>query len=66
MDAGSRLQVQSYNNRNARELDRGGVSLLIMEAKFVEASETARELLRVKKNDVGVAPALPIQIYVDK
>uniref|UniRef100_A0AAV1UAX8 Uncharacterized protein n=1 Tax=Peronospora matthiolae TaxID=2874970 RepID=A0AAV1UAX8_9STRA len=45
----------------------GGVSLSTMEAEFVAASEVARELLGLREMlcEVGVEPALPMQLRVD-
>ena len=38
-----------------------------MEAEFVAASEMARELLGLREmlSEVGMAPALPMKLYVD-
>ena len=44
-----------------------GVSLSTMEAEFVAASETARELLGVWEilMEVGLTPILPMRMHVD-
>ena len=44
----------------------GGVSLSTMEAEFVAASDMARELLGLREmlSEVGIAPALPMKLYV--
>ena len=45
----------------------GGVSLSTMEAEFVATSEMERELLGLREmlSEVGIAPALPMKLYVD-
>ena len=45
----------------------GGVSLSTMEAEFVAASKMAREMLglREMRIKIGIAPAVPMQLYVD-
>ncbi|CEG48170.1 FOG: Transposon-encoded proteins with TYA, reverse transcriptase, integrase domains in various combinations [Plasmopara halstedii] len=45
----------------------GGVSLSTMEADFVAASETARELLGIQEmlKEVGLAPTQPMTMHVD-
>uniref|UniRef100_A0AAV1VBX8 Integrase catalytic domain-containing protein n=1 Tax=Peronospora matthiolae TaxID=2874970 RepID=A0AAV1VBX8_9STRA len=45
----------------------GGVTLSTMEAEFVAASETARELLGIREmlGEVGMAPELPMTLHVD-
>ena len=45
----------------------GGVSLSTMEAEFVADSESARELLGICEmvEEVGLTPALPMQLHVD-
>ena len=45
----------------------GGVSLSTMEAEFVAASETARELLGLREmlSEIGMAPKLPMLMHVD-
>ncbi|CAI5734969.1 unnamed protein product [Hyaloperonospora brassicae] len=46
----------------------GGVTLLTMEAEFVAASETARELLGIREmlGEVGMEPELSMTLHVDK
>uniref|UniRef100_A0AAV1TEI6 Uncharacterized protein n=1 Tax=Peronospora matthiolae TaxID=2874970 RepID=A0AAV1TEI6_9STRA len=45
----------------------GGVSLSTIEAEFVAASEIARKIIGVREMlmEIGVAPALPMQLQVD-
>ena len=45
----------------------GGVSLSTMEAEFVAASEIARGVLGAREilMEVGLAPALPMQLHVE-
>uniref|UniRef100_A0AAV1SYJ7 Polyprotein n=1 Tax=Peronospora matthiolae TaxID=2874970 RepID=A0AAV1SYJ7_9STRA len=45
----------------------GGVALSTMEAEFVAASEVAREVLGLREmlREVGLEPALPMQLHVD-
>ena len=45
----------------------GGVTLSTMEAEFVAASETARELLGIREmlGEVGMEPELPMTLHFD-
>ena len=45
----------------------GGDSISTIEAGFVAASETARELLGIREMlmEVGLAPSLPMQMHVE-
>lgn len=52
-------------SRGARKQE--GFYLLTMEAKFVAASEMARDLLGLREllGEIGMSPALPMNLYVD-